>query len=105
MSVSTLLFVEKQDLLRKLFLTDVKFNRNRVFKLYFYRDSNKNKIDLIIETAETLFLFKIKMRYNINKQGYIVIEKFNISHKNIKRIIITSYENFIELSTDVKNLP
>jgi len=58
MSVSTLLFVEKQDLLRKLFLTDVKFNRNRVFKLYFYRDSNKNKIDLIrasLKSRQSIF--------------------------------------------------
>ena len=38
-----------------------KVNHNAVFQLYFFRDSNRNEIDLVIEEAQRVRLFEMKL--------------------------------------------
>ncbi len=82
-----------------------KFNSSALFELYYYRDSNKNEIDLLIETARDLYLYEIKMKRNIMKRDYKVLESFENNGKTLHRYIISVYNEEIALSKRVKNMP
>ena len=82
-----------------------KFNTTKMFEMFYFRDSNKNEIDLLIETALKLYVFEIKMRQNISRKDYSFLEKFSVSGKVMIRYLVSSYNETIQLSQKVTNIP
>ncbi|MBN1466900.1 ATP-binding protein [candidate division KSB1 bacterium] len=82
-----------------------KFNTFGRFELYFYRDSNKNEIDLVIDRAEKVDLVEIKMRKNLNYDDVKVLKKIAIDGKTNDRWIISCLEHKITIERTALNVP
>lgn len=82
-----------------------KLNEKALFDLFFYRDSNKVEIDLIVENAQTLDMIEIKMRKNIDKRDVRVMEKIDMPNPQISRWLLSCNENPIKVSGKTRNLP
>ncbi len=82
-----------------------KFHRAGVFDLYFYRDSNKNEIDLIIEEATRLHLVEIKMRMNVSSADTAIVDGFMWREKKVSRWLVSCFERELMLSPTAKSLP
>lgn len=83
-----------------------KLNSGGRFNLYYYRDVNKNEIDLIIEEANCLHLAEFKMRKNLGRQEDTrVLEKFTAKDMNITRHLVSCFEHEIMITRFTKNLP
>lgn len=79
------------------------FNNNSNNYLYFYRDSNQNEVDLIIDKGSETELVEIKSGKNINTNIAKKIENIPISAK--KYSVVSFLENKIPLSKKVLALP
>jgi hypothetical protein len=82
-----------------------KFHELALFDLFFYRDSNKNEIDLMVETAQFLHLIEIKMRKTIRREDVAVLDKFEFAGKGVKRWIVSLHDSEIMISSKSQNLP
>ncbi|NUO79203.1 ATP-binding protein [candidate division KSB1 bacterium] len=82
-----------------------KLHGQRLFELYYYRDTNKNEIDLIVEEARRLHLVEIKMRKNINADDARTLDKFESQNGKLHRWLISCSEHEIKLTASTKNLP
>jgi hypothetical protein len=60
-----------------------KLHGSGIFELYYYRDTNKNEINLLIEKAARLHLVEIKMRKNIDKADARIVENFTAPDKKL----------------------
>ena len=60
------------------------FNNNSNNYLYFYRDSNQNEVDLVIDKGSETELVEIKSGKNINTN----IAKKNRKYSNIRKKIL-----------------
>lgn len=83
-----------------------KLHTSGLFELYYYRDSNKNEIDLIIEKAERLHLVEIKMRKNINrKMDTSALVNFESAEKQVKRWLVSCFEHELIIGENILALP
>jgi len=82
-----------------------KMHGSEIFEMYYYRDSNKNEIDLVIEKASSLHLVEIKMRKNIDKSDARTLENFSLSNKELHRWLVTCYEQELLIARRTTNLP
>lgn len=82
-----------------------KFHGAGVFDLYFYRDTNKNEIDLVIEEAARLHLVEIKMRVNVGLEDAATMDRFAWEDKPVSRWLVSCFEHDLMLSPTTRNLP
>lgn len=82
-----------------------KIHGGEIFEMYFYRDSNKNEIDLLIEKAASLHLVEIKMRKNIDRADARVVESFAPPDKELHRWLVSCYEQDLFIAPTTKNIP
>jgi len=75
------------------------------FELYFYRDSNKNEIDLIIDRAGKVDLIEIKMRINLNYDDVKTLKKIDIRNKQNNRWIVSCLEHQLIIEKIAQNVP
>jgi predicted AAA+ superfamily ATPase len=59
-----------------------KFNHNRNCELYFYRDSNDNEIDLLIDYGQRIKLLEIKAAKSLREDFFAVLSKSHDLFKN-----------------------
>lgn len=74
---------------------------------YFYRDKEKNEIDLIIEKDNTLYPIEIKMTANPNKEmakAFSKLDQFKDKKVGLGTIIC-QYENVIYLEENLVAIP
>jgi hypothetical protein len=79
------------------------FNNNSNNYLYFYRDSNQNEVDLVIDKGSETELVEIKSGKNINTSIIKKLENIPISAKRCS--VVSFLENKIPLSKKVSALP
>ena len=82
-----------------------KTNRNIPFEIYFYRDSNKNEIDLVIDRGYKQDLCEIKLNKSIQKKHYKQLQKLKGMFTDPSLYLISAFDRGILLAEDVKNLP
>ena len=82
-----------------------KINNNISAELFFYRDSNKNEIDLIIDQGYKQILCEIKLNKNISKKHYGQLLRLQSLFTNPALLLISAYEKEIHLTKEVKILP
>jgi predicted AAA+ superfamily ATPase len=82
-----------------------KINNNRNQEFYFYRDSNKNEIDLVIDRGLDQILCEIKLSKNIQKKHYSTLEKQQVHFINPKCYVISAMEQEILLTKEIENVP
>lgn len=74
---------------------------------YFYRDKEKNEIDLIIEKDNTLYPIEIKMAANLNKEmakAFSKLDQFKDKKVGLGTIIC-QYDNMIYLEENLVAIP
>lgn len=76
-----------------------------IFDLYYFRDSHKNEVDIIVEKAEIVKMFEIKMRKNIGKRETKVMDNLDFLDKTCERYLVSFYENEIAVSALSRNIP
>ncbi len=82
-----------------------KVNALALFEMFYYRDSNKNEIDLLLDEAGEMYLFEIKMKHNIIKKDYRFLDFFTATQKKLHKFLISVYDKELALSSQVKNIP
>ena len=82
-----------------------KVNALTLFEMFYYRDSNKNEIDLLLDEADAMYLFEIKMKHNILEKDYRFLDSFLVSNKKLHKFLISVYDTELALSGQVKNMP
>ena len=82
-------------------------NGKEINNIYYYRDKQKNEIDLIIEDGDTLYPIEIKMSATINKK-WSQYNKYlaKVKNKKVTKItVICQSDKKYELDNDVLVLP
>ncbi len=82
-----------------------KLHGRGIFEIYYYRDTNKNEIDLLIEKATSLHLVEIKMRKNIDKADARIVENFIVPDKQLSRWLVSCFEHELMIAPATRNLP
>lgn len=73
--------------------------------MHFYRDSNKNEIDLVLESGDHLDLFEIEMRKNLGKKDTRVMDAMAPKGKKVNRKLVSCWEHEAMISRLTQNLP
>lgn len=77
-----------------------KFSEGKELSFYFWRDSNQNEVDLLIENGENMKAYEIKSSATLNKKFLIGLKRFqsiaNIATENLSVI----YGGDIDFQTD-----
>jgi len=83
-----------------------KFNHRRLYEMYFYRDSNKNEVDLLLDLGQQRFaLAEIKMTKNPRPDMAQVFSRLPKELETAERYVLSFSEDKINLSKDVKAIP
>ncbi len=80
-------------------------NRNISAELFFYRDSNQNEIDLIIDQGYKQTVCEIKLNKSIQKKHYQQLKKQKSIFSNPVFFLISAYNQNILLENEVRNFP
>ena len=82
-----------------------KYNLNRGFEIYFYRDSNYNEIDLVLDYGYRQILAEVKLNKNIQTKHVSSLLKIQHLFANPALYVISAYERELSLPGGVNNLP
>ena len=66
-----------------------KFNHGGLFELYFYRDSNQNEIDLVLDFGRQLKLMEIKLAKTLRREFFMAMRKTASIFKNNRSYLIS----------------
>lgn len=82
-----------------------KFNYGYSCEIYFYRDSNRNEIDIVIDRGVTTDLCEVKLAKTIGKKHYEVLTRLAPHFTEPSLRLISMYPERIALDRDVENVP
>lgn len=80
-------------------------NRNEQDSLYFFRDSNQNEIDIIIDKGYKQILCEIKLSKSIKEKHYTTLLKQKDLFSNPELVLLSAYEKNIMIDKLVQNRP
>ena len=81
-----------------------RFNQCNNYELYYFRDSNKNEVDLIIEHDGMLELIEIKLAKTIKYKFIEVLQKISKIIPYSRPVLISFDRNNVPLAKDVASL-
>jgi hypothetical protein len=82
-----------------------KLNHNRNFELYFYRDSNKNEIDLLLDFGVSLELLEIKATATPRPEHFATIRKMSVELKAGKGYVVALTDRKERAGENLEILP
>ena len=82
-----------------------KLNHSSVLEMYFFRDSNHNEVDLIIEYGENKILIEIKATSTPSLNHCKNIKKLSHLFNASKAYLITLYPEKVQLEKGIINIP
>lgn len=82
-----------------------KLNHQANFEIYFYRDSNHNEIDIILDYGLSIKLFEIKLTATVNEHHISMIKKMTKEFKNAKGYLVSFSDRKEQVATDIQILP
>jgi predicted AAA+ superfamily ATPase len=81
----------------------MKMNYLYPYELYYFRDSNQNEIDLILDTGFEAILIEIKMANTIRRAHYSGLQKSKELFHNPKMYIVSNFKEDIFFERELKN--
>jgi len=78
-----------------------KYNRNAGFEMYFFRDSNGNETDIIIEFEDKFLLFEIKASLTLRLEHARSLKKHLSLFTNSKGYLLGFYEDDVRISENI----
>lgn len=82
-----------------------KFNYNKRFELYFYRDSNQNEADVVIDFGYKRTLIEIKKTKTLRQGHWKSLKKISETLNTQEIYLISNYPQEMILDSDIKHLP
>jgi len=82
-----------------------KFNYNKRFEIYFYRDSNHNEADIVIDLGYKKILVEIKKTKTPKQGHWKSLNKIADDLKINEIYLISNYPEEMQLSVNIKHLP
>ncbi|MBI9102617.1 MAG: DUF4143 domain-containing protein [Spirochaetales bacterium] len=82
-----------------------KLSHNLQIEPYFYRDSNGNEVDLVLDFGFKQNLYEIKAAKSIQRKHYSRLEKIGSLFSNPELFLISGREERQKLSRTVMNIP
>ena len=81
-----------------------KFNYGSLFELYFYRDSNGNEIDLLLDFGRYLKLIEIKLTQTLRREFFMSMLRAAGTFQTVKSYLISlSHENLVQDKIRTRN--
>lgn len=65
-----------------------KLNHGKNFKLFFFRDTHNNEIDLILEQADRQVLIEIKANTSPSREHFKYLSKENLNFNNLQKYLV-----------------
>ncbi len=78
-----------------------KFNHRLLFEPYFYRDSNKNEIDLVLDMGQKLVLVEIKMSKHLRPDHFRIFSKLPESLRASEAYVLSFTKEKIPLAKNI----
>lgn len=82
-----------------------KFNYNQRFEIYFYRDSNHQEVDVVIDFGYKKVLVEIKKTATLKERHWKALRKIADYLKVSESYLISNYSEEMYLDEKVKHLP
>ena len=83
----------------------MKYHRNLRYEPYFYRDSNRNEIDLVIDKGFSTHLCEIKLAKTIGKKHYDTLRRLKEYFPYPTMSLVSLYPEHIPLDEGIENIP
>ncbi len=78
-----------------------KYNQNAAFEMYFFRDSNGNETDVIVESEGRYLLFEIKLSQTVRLEHAGNLKKLLPIFPGSKGYLLGFYENDFQISENI----
>jgi len=82
-----------------------KFNHRRIYELYFYRDSNKNEVDLMLDMGQRFVLAEIKLSKSPRPDMAQTFSRLPEEFASSQSYVLSFCEDEIGLAKNVKAMP
>lgn len=82
-----------------------KLNHGHLYELFFYRDSNQNEVDLVIDRGRSTQLCEIKLAKTVRPRHYATLLRLAPQFPNPSRYLISLYPDRTPLDRRVENVP
>jgi len=82
-----------------------KLNHGYLYELFFYRDSNRNEIDLVIDRGRSTQLCEIKLAKTLRPRHYATMARLAGEFVDPRRYLISAYPERTALDRTVENVP
>jgi predicted AAA+ superfamily ATPase len=95
------------NILENFVISEVLKNKMHVqkqFEPYFYRDSNHNEIDLVLDFGLSLKLIEIKMNKTIQKKHYQTLLTQSPFFSGAHCFILSLFEDEVQITKHIKNV-
>lgn len=94
--------------LENFLITEVlknKTNSGSLYEPYFYRDSNKNEIDLVLDYGYKQALCEIKLNKTIQSKHYNQMQNLSRQFTSPELFLLSAYPEILKVSDSVTNYP
>jgi len=81
-----------------------KFNRSRRFELYFYRDSNRNEVDLLLDFGFKTVLIEVKLTKSLRERHWETLSRLQKTLKTKDAYITSLDEDEIAVAENIRAL-
>ena len=82
-----------------------KLNHGHPYELFFYRDSNRNEIDLVIDRGRNVQLCEVKLAKTIGRKHYESLTRLADEFPTPSLYLISMYPEPTDLTPTVENVP
>jgi uncharacterized protein len=82
-----------------------KLNHGYLYELFFYRDSNQNEIDLVIDRGRSTQLCEIKLAKTVRPRHYSTLSRLAPEFPEPRSYLVSLYPERIPLDRTVQNAP
>ncbi len=82
-----------------------KRNRNLPVELYFYRDSNRTEIDLVVDHGYRQDICEVKLSKTVQSKHYKQLRDLQSLFSDPSLYLISAYDKRIKLTGEVRNIP
>lgn len=86
-------------------LLKAKLNHGYLYELSFYRDSNKNEVDLVIDCGRSTHLCEIKLAKTVRPRHYSTLSRLASQFPEPHQYLISLYPEHTPLDRAVHNVP
>ncbi len=82
-----------------------KFNHNKRFELYFYRDSNHNEVDLLLDFGSEIRLAEVKLAKSIRLDHWKTMVLVQKVFKSSRCYVLSMNEDRLSVAKNIESIP